>query len=217
MSAMNTMLLIANAFVELCDETPLQKVSISDIVKRTGKNRKTFYYHFMDKNYLIAWIFRYDLALALRKRFPEETLVYEAENKDSMAQFPYYIRKKSGIRSLNHSEFYGVFASVLEARRRFYAQALDDNGPDSLQSYLFQLYQPAIKSDIEFILSGRYLPESNIAFLSELNTGAFLYYFIRKCNQPAITHLIADAGPFANVIHSSLETSINEVQLSRGR
>ena len=66
MSAMNTMLLIVDAFVSLCDEMPLQKVSISDIVERTGKNRKTFYYHFVDKNYLIDWIFRYDLGQVSR-------------------------------------------------------------------------------------------------------------------------------------------------------
>ena len=41
MNALSTMLLISDAFVELCDEMPLRKVSISDIVERTGKNRKT--------------------------------------------------------------------------------------------------------------------------------------------------------------------------------
>ena len=49
MNALSTMLLISDAFVELCDEMPLRKVSISDIVERTGKNRKTFYYHFENK------------------------------------------------------------------------------------------------------------------------------------------------------------------------
>ena len=39
MNALSTMLLISDAFVELCDEMPLRKVSISDIVERTGKNR----------------------------------------------------------------------------------------------------------------------------------------------------------------------------------
>ena len=43
MGPLDTKLLIADAFVELCDEIPLKKVSISDIVERTGKNRKTFY------------------------------------------------------------------------------------------------------------------------------------------------------------------------------
>ena len=61
MNALSTMLLISDAFVELCDEMPLRKVSISDIVERTGKNRKTFYYHFENKDRLIIWIFRYDM------------------------------------------------------------------------------------------------------------------------------------------------------------
>ena len=65
MNALSTMLLISDAFVELCDEMPLRKVSISDIVERTGKNRKTFYYHFENKDRLIIWIFRYDMGQCL--------------------------------------------------------------------------------------------------------------------------------------------------------
>ena len=54
MNALSTMLLIADTFVALCDEMPLKKVSISDIIERTGKNRKTFYYHFENKDCLIT-------------------------------------------------------------------------------------------------------------------------------------------------------------------
>ncbi|MGN0302333.1 MAG: TetR family transcriptional regulator, partial [Anaerotardibacter sp.] len=61
MAALDTKLLIADAFVELCEENGLRKVSISDVVAKTGKNRKTFYYHFVDKESLIIWKFRYDL------------------------------------------------------------------------------------------------------------------------------------------------------------
>ena len=71
MGPLDTKLLIADAFVELCDEMPLKRVSISDIVQRTGKNRKTFYYHFVDKEALIIWRFRYDLGLELQRKFPE--------------------------------------------------------------------------------------------------------------------------------------------------
>ena len=49
MGTLDTKLLIADALVQLCEEQPLKKVSISDIVERTGKNRKTFYYHFEDR------------------------------------------------------------------------------------------------------------------------------------------------------------------------
>ncbi|MEG0375055.1 MAG: TetR/AcrR family transcriptional regulator C-terminal domain-containing protein [Raoultibacter sp.] len=215
MNALNTMLLIADTFVSLCDEIPLKKISISDIVERTGKNRKTFYYHFENKDCLIIWIFRYDLGQVLKERFPEATLVHEPPSEDSTSQFPFYITQKSGVRSLDHSEFYECFAKVLESKRKFYTQALLDNGPYSLRNYLYNLYLPAMRNDIDIILSNRYLPEENIQFLAEFYTCAWLYYFIRKCDQPHVERLIGNAGPFANIIHNSLEMEIKEAQLRR--
>ena len=144
MSAFDTKYLIAKTFIDLCEESSIRKVSISDIIKKTGKNRKTFYYHFVDKNSLIMWIFRYDLGKKLKERFPESMLVYEEPSDDSKSAFPYYILKKSGVRSLNHSAFFECFASVLEDRRRFYNQALLENGPQSLRNYLYDLYLPAM-------------------------------------------------------------------------
>jgi AcrR family transcriptional regulator len=210
MAPLDTKLLIAEAFVELCENMPLQKVSISDIVEKTGKNRKTFYYHFEDKGALIVWKFRYDLGLALQRKFPENALVYEKPSKDSVTQFPYYITQKSGSHSLNHSKFFDVFAGVLEHKRSFYTQALLETGPHALRNYLYRLYQPALRRDIGIILGSRTLPEENVDFLSEFYTCAFLYYFIRKCDQPTTRHLISNAGPFSNIIHSSLESEIND-------
>ena len=190
MNALSTMLLIADTFVALCDEMPLKKVSISDIIERTGKNRKTFYYHFENKDCLITWIFRYDLGQELKRRFPESTLVYETGATD-------------------------CFAHVLEAKRNFYTQALADTNPYSLRNYLYHLYLPALRNDIDLILANRYLPQENIQFLAEFYTCAFLYYFIRKCDQPGADRLTGQAGPFANIIHSSLEAQIKEAQLRR--
>ena len=215
MNALSTMLLIADTFVALCDEMPLKKVSISDIIERTGKNRKTFYYHFENKDCLITWIFRYDLGQELKRRFPESTLVYETGATDSSAQFPFYILQKSGVRSLDHAEFFDCFAHVLEAKRNFYTQALADTNPYSLRNYLYHLYLPALRNDIDLILANRSLPQENIQFLAEFYTCAFLYYFIRKCDQPGADRLTGQAGPFANIIHSSLEAQIKEAQLRR--
>ena len=59
-----------------------------------------------------------------------------------------------------------------------------DNSPYSLRNYLYNLYLPALRTDIDTILSNRYLPNENIQFLAEFYTCAFLYYYIRKCDQP---------------------------------
>ena len=214
MKTPGTMLLIADAFVSLCDEMPLKKVSFSDIVERTGKNRKTFYYHFENKDKLIIWLFRYDLGKLLEERFSESVLLYEKPSEDIVSYYPYYIRQKSGVRSLSHAEFFDCFAEVIESRRNFYNQALLDNGPFSLRNYLYDLYLNALKSDIELILSNRYLPSNNADFLAEFYTGAFLYYFIRRCDQPG-KPVMGDRGPFSNIIHRTLETEINESQRMR--
>ena len=215
MGTLDTKLLIANALTELCESEPLKKVSISDIIERTGKNRKTFYYHFEDKNALIVWKFRYDLAAELQRRFPENILVYEKAGTGTLDRFPFYITQKSGVRSLDHSTFFSAFAHVLEQNRTFYTQAFQESGPSSLRNYLFDLYLPALRNDIILILANRYLPEENIDFLSEFYTCAFLSYFIHKCEKPGNVRLAGMAGPFANIIHSSLESEIKEAQLRR--
>jgi len=216
MKALNAMLLIAETFISLCDEMPLKKISISDIVERAEKNRKTFYYHFENKDHLIIWIFRYDLAQILQNRFPENVLAYEDPKSGNLAQFPYYIMQKTGVRSLDHSQFFECFSKTLNQKSQFYKQALLDNSPGSLRNYLYNLYLEAIKKDIMLILANRYLSKENIQFLAEFYTCAFLYYFIRKCcDQPRSTQESSHAGPFANIIHSSLEMEIKEVQLKR--
>ncbi len=48
---------IANTLLELVEEKPLSKISVSAIVARAGIGRQTFYNHFTDKNDLIYWIF----------------------------------------------------------------------------------------------------------------------------------------------------------------
>lgn len=214
MKTPSTMLLIADAFVSLCDEMPLKKVSVSDIVERTGKNRKTFYYHFENKDKLIIWLFRYDLGMVLKKHFQESSLIYEEPSDDIVSYYPYYVRQKSGVRSLDHAEFFECFAEVLESRRTFYNQALLDNGAFSLRNYLYDLYLDALKKDIRFILSNRYLSASNVDFLAEFYTSAFLYYFIRRCDQPG-KPVMGDRGPFSNIIHRTLEAEINESQRLR--
>ncbi len=157
MGTLDTKLLIADALVQLCEEQPLKKVSISDIVERTGKNRKTFYYHFEDKNALIIWKFRYDLGLELQNRFPENILVYKKDEDPSLSSFPFYITQKSGVRSLDHSKFFDAFAIVLERNRAFYMQAFAETGPATLREYLYDLYLPALRNDITINL-GQPLP-----------------------------------------------------------
>ena len=90
MASKQTVLELAEAFIVLTGEKPPSKISVSDIISAAGKNRKTFYYHFVDKNQLIEWIFRYDFARELKKRLPSSQLVYERDYDAPYSDLPYY-------------------------------------------------------------------------------------------------------------------------------
>ncbi len=60
-----TKILIGQALKKLASENPLDKVTVQNIVDACGINRKTFYYHFQDKQKLICWIFDWELTNAL--------------------------------------------------------------------------------------------------------------------------------------------------------
>lgn len=51
---------LANSMKLLMQEKPFEKISVIDICKGCGLNRKSFYYHFKDKYDLVNWIFYMD-------------------------------------------------------------------------------------------------------------------------------------------------------------
>lgn len=215
MGSADTMKLIGDTFVELAEHQPIEKISISDVVNASGKNRKTFYYHFEDKNHLIRWIFRNDMACVLQERFEANQLVYEQEGNGAMPDLPYYTFKKMGIRSLDGSQFVRAFAATLQTKRSYYAKALRSNSPDGLRAYLISLYTPALESDIDFILSNRSLDEASIRFLAQFYIGGLVTHMADRLADPSACDILAGIGPFENIIHDSIEHEIREQQFKR--
>lgn len=61
----NTKVLFADTLREMIKEMPFDKVRVGELCKRCGANRRTFYYHFIDKYDLVAWIWMNDYMKAL--------------------------------------------------------------------------------------------------------------------------------------------------------
>lgn len=55
--AINVKKIVAEAFLELCQEKKLETITIQDILKKSEVSRQTFYNHFKDKNDLIQYIY----------------------------------------------------------------------------------------------------------------------------------------------------------------
>jgi AcrR family transcriptional regulator len=214
-SSDSTKLVLSNAFVELVEKDLLDKVSVSDIIARVEKNRKTFYYHFEDKNHLIVWLFRYDLGVLLLDRFDPELLVFETKDPSKKFPYPYYTFIRSGSHSLDASVFFQALATCFENRRSYYAKVLKDTSRYSLREYLFSLYMPALENDIRFILGNRHMDDNSIAFLAGFYTDAFLGHFTRRACSNSNISMSEGLQTFNNIVHSSLEEEIRQQQIRR--
>lgn len=65
----------ATALKEMAEKTPLSKITIGALCDYANLNRKTFYYHFKDKEDLINWIFDREFLLIVKKLVSEVSVV----------------------------------------------------------------------------------------------------------------------------------------------
>lgn len=102
--------LLAQSLQELMATTPLEKISVNDIVDHANVGRNTFYYHFEDKYDLVNWYFQSGIT-----RFLVELSAYSNWNALLAALEAYFLENKV-----------------------FYCNALAYNGQNSLQQYMFE-------------------------------------------------------------------------------
>lgn len=80
---------LAESLKKLMNTTALAKITINDIVRDCGVNRRTFYYHFQDIYALLEWIFKTEVASAMEKNTTYQTwqngflkiLIYLSQNR----------------------------------------------------------------------------------------------------------------------------------------
>ncbi len=68
---------IAQALKELLATMSFEQIRVGDICERSGRNRKSFYYHFKDKYDLVCWIFDSELVSGLREAVLLEDISFD--------------------------------------------------------------------------------------------------------------------------------------------
>ena len=215
---------LAESFAELAEAMPLDRITVNMVVDQLGKHRKTFYYHFSDKNQLIVWLFRYELACKLEEVFSADQLVFEAPGGEYSA-FPYYARNVGEGGRIYNAPFFDAAYSCFERRRAYYRNVFSALGPGTLEHYLLELYRPAIMDDIRYLLDRELSKLEGIAreglrasvdrgysveFLADFFTGAFVSRYVQRLNYTPIGRTAEEVSPFENVIHDSLGWIIHQ-------
>ena len=177
---------IAQAFAALVTEgsTP-HRVTVVDVARRLGIDRKTFYYYFETSDILVQWIFRKAMcSIVTKPEFASATLVYPEKNShDSFPDLPFYIEVASESDFSYQTLYFKYWGQYFQANREFYKRIFTGTTSFKLFDYITTLYLPAIEQDIHKMLGRRNLPEAVMKFLAEYHTmgifGRVSYHYIR--------------------------------------
>lgn len=136
---------LANSLKELMKDTPLNKLSVKDIVDKCGLNRQTFYYHFQDIFDLVEWI-------------------YKTEAVESIDQYRSYDTWTDG--------FYRIFIYI-ENNKAFCLNTLNSLGRNHLDMYLYSVTNDLLLGVVNEVASGMMVREEDRKFIANFYTLAF--------------------------------------------
>lgn len=210
---------IVDAFISNVEAGSLRSVQVAKLIKELDINRNTFYYHFPSKYDVALYIFRNDLACTLKASFPETELVYAPlDNNPGSDAIPYYVHREIGARTLDFGDFFKALVRCVLTRPAFYGKLFERREAE-FRSLVCELYRPAVKKDLEFVLGGRYLPQSTFDWFCHRYT--YLVYetaeYYLKHTRDAEVMLDDAVNPFWNMPYEALVYELQMHSVARPR
>ena len=111
---------IIDAFWQLLEEKPFNKITVQNIVERCHLNRNTFYYHFQDKYELLVWIYFNELFAPNM----EDISLENWDEKLGAILTQMQEEKKFYINTIKHAEDY-IIQYMLEVAEQTFEEAID--------------------------------------------------------------------------------------------
>lgn len=210
---------IINYVIIGTEASSLSGIHISKLVKELGINRNTFYYHFDSKLDVAMYVFRVDLARELEAAVPERQLLEApVPLKTKPELLPYYMHHEIGARLLDHGEFYKSLVRCVKTRPAFYRKLFTAKEPE-IKIRVFELFRPAMESDVRFVLGGRYMPRETFDFIvSQQLESLYQMPCYHLANPSASEILLDDAlNPFWNQANETLMTELQKHPIRKPR
>ena len=146
-SSLHTKKELAQTLKEAMRKKPFSKITVSEIVKSCGLNRKTFYYHFEDIYSLLKWMLEEE-AIEIVKGFDlmtdyEEALFFVMdyiEKNDYMINCAYDSLGREGMKHFLYRDFYDITLNIIQSAEEQGGVRLD---PD-YKNFLCCFYMEAL-------------------------------------------------------------------------
>jgi len=141
-----TKLAIIKTFVDLLNERPFDKITVTDIVERCGINRNTFYYYYQDIYALIDDIFRTET-----QKIVQEHATYDTWQEGFMQAIRFAYANKTAI--------YHIYNSISR---------------DWLEKYLYDVVYSSMEGYIRLKAEGLTVQEEDIRALAVFYTTSLI-------------------------------------------
>lgn len=126
-----------DAFLQLLDEMPMERITVQDIVQRCGVSRNTFYYHYGDVYALLEAVFRRDIQRLKDEHPPGEPAI-------------------AGLVRLVEN---------VKARQRVFSHVYSSVNHDFLQRFLYQATEELFMEYIQKAVQGLDIPDRDLHFV----------------------------------------------------
>lgn len=171
---LQTKRLLSISFKELAQTTRLSKITISVLCERAQLNRKTFYYHFKDKQDLVNWTFTDEFSCELKKFIKDNAQLPITPNIlfGQLAKYFYQNAKyyKRVFGESGQNSFAEYFHSMLY--RRFY-ESFTDCDNEEKRVFLCNFYSDAIVCSIaRWIMQSCPIEPEELVFLMKNSLSA---------------------------------------------
>lgn len=138
-TSQNTKKIMAASLKKAMKTHPLSKITVSEIVKDCGFNRKTFYYHFEDIYALLKWMFEEE-AIEVVKNFNflvdyEEAICFVidyVERNEYIINCAYDSMGRDEMKRFFYADFIELVTSIIERAELKTHSSLDLNYKDFL-------------------------------------------------------------------------------------
>ncbi|MGN1411509.1 MAG: TetR/AcrR family transcriptional regulator C-terminal domain-containing protein [Oscillospiraceae bacterium] len=118
----NTKKMMSSSLKKFMEKKPLSKITVSEIVKDCGLNRKTFYYHFYDIQDLLKWTLEQEAINTVKQSdlvqdYDEVfnfVLLYVNENKHIL-NCVYDSMGRGELKNFFYKDFYGITMKLIES------------------------------------------------------------------------------------------------------
>ncbi len=141
-TSLNTKKTLAESLKKAMGTKPLSKITVSEIIKDCGVNRKTFYYHFEDIYALLKWMLEQE-AIEVVKNFdllvnPEEALAFVIDYVDAnkhIINCAYDSMGRDEMKRFFLTDLYSVVRSIIDSVADKIGAVVDDDFKDFLTTF----------------------------------------------------------------------------------